>query len=345
MLFVLCYISDSFSWWESFQLNDRYQKFFNWTTEVYSSPVYQVHPKLSVILNETHATTNPPPTTPPGPQYHVAFPQNYHFSLDQADTCKNKTPFLVLMVPVAPDNVEARNAIRQTWGKAEVVQGEVVLTLFMLGLSGQADVEKQQEKIQHENLQHQDLILSDFLDSYFNLTIKTMVIMDWLATHCNNAAYAMKIDSDMFLNVDNLVITLKKPELPKVNYLTGMLMWNSEVIRLNSSKWYVSEEVYPYPTYPPYPLGAGYVFSNDLPGKLVEISKTITPFNIEDVYIGMCLKRLGLSPSSPPDPSQFNDYHRGYNRCMFSKVITYILNSTEELVNFWTDLKKPGSPC
>ena len=35
-----------------------------------------------------------------------------------------------------------------------------------------------------ENLQYHDLIQSDFTDSYNNLTIKTMVIMDWLATRC-----------------------------------------------------------------------------------------------------------------------------------------------------------------
>ncbi|XP_029999876.1 beta-1,3-galactosyltransferase 1-like [Sphaeramia orbicularis] len=346
-LCILCYTmsNNSFSWWEGFQLNIQYEKFLNRSRDVHLHPVYRVHPKPSVIPNETHATTKPPPTTPPGPQYHVAYPRNYHFIMDQADACKNATPFLVLMVPVAPHNVEARNAIRQTWGKAEVVQGEVVLTLFMLGLSGQADIEKQQEKIQHENMEHQDLILSDFIDSYLNLTIKTMVIMDWLATHCNNAAYAMKIDSDMFLNIDNLVTMLKKPNIPKINYLTGMLMWNRPVVRSKNSKWYVPEEMYPDSNYPTYTLGMGYIFSTDLPERFVQISKSIKPFNIEDAYIGMCMKKLGLHPSSPPDPSQFKAYNRQYNRCEFSKVITYILGSSKQLVDYWTDLKKPGQPC
>lgn len=261
--------------------------------------------------------------------------------MDNTEVCKDKIPFLVLMVPVAPKNVAARDAIRQTWGKENTVQGELVLTLFMLGVSREDDV----EKLKQENLKHHDLIQSDFIDSYLNLTIKTMVIMDWLSTHCPAAAYAMKIDSDMFLNVDNLVIMLKQPGIPKTNYLTGMLMWNRPVVRSKNSKWYVPEEMYPESEYPTYTLGMGYVFSNDLPEKFVEISKSIKPFNIEDAYIGMCMKKLGLAPTAPPKPSQFKDYNSAYNRCEFSQVITYILRSPKQLLNYWTDLKKPGPPC
>lgn len=275
--------------------------------------------------------------------YHRAYARNYHFIMDDAELCKNQTPFLVLMVTVAPHDVEARNAIRQTWGSQSVVRGEVVLTLFMLGLAREASAEH--KMLAGENLKHRDLIQSNFLDSYDNLTIKTMVIMDWLATRCPTAAYAMKVDSDMFLNIDNLVIMLQRPDTPKKDYLTGYLMVDRPVVRSKDSKWYVSEEAFPEPTYPAYTLGMGYIFSNDLPGKLVEASKTVTPFNIEDAYVGMCMKKLGLSPKSPPDPSQFRAYNSKYDRCEYSKIITYILGSAKELLEYWVDLNRPGAPC
>ncbi|XP_054459628.1 beta-1,3-galactosyltransferase 2-like [Anoplopoma fimbria] len=284
----------------------------------------------------------PYPLPPTGTQFHQAYPRNYHFIMDNQEVCKTKSPFLVLMVPVTPKNVAARDAIRQTWGNESVVQGQRVLTMFMLGLSRGADV---QEKLRQENLQHHDLIQSDFMDTYLNLTIKTLVIMDWLATRCPSATYAMKIDSDMFLNIDNLVVMLQKPGLPKVNYLTGMLMWNRPVIRSKDSKWFVPQEMYPGPLYPTYALGMGYVFSNDLPEKVVEASKSIKAFNIEDAYIGLCMKKLGLTLASPPNPSQFKSYNTRYNRCEYSKIITYILGTSQELVKYWRDLKKPGPPC
>ncbi|MEQ2299422.1 hypothetical protein AMECASPLE_014983 [Ameca splendens] len=341
LVFVICLaLSDNaLLWSKRFSLHTQYYLLFN---QIYQAraPAYRVHPKHKVTLNTINETTESSAVQPEGVQYHQAYPSNYQFVMDNAEVCKN-TPFLVLMVPVAPKNIAARDAIRQTWGKDSVVNGEVVLTLFMLGLDGGADV----EKLKQENQQHHDLIQSNFMDSYLNLTIKTMVIMDWLATRCPTAAYAMKVDSDMFLNIDNLVFMLQTPGIPKLNYLTGMLMWNRPVVRSKNSKWYVPEEMYPDPQYPTYTLGMGYIFSNDLPAKFVEVSEYIKPFNIEDAYIGECMKRLGLSPTSPPNPSQFKAYNSKYNRCEFSKIITYILGSSEQLINYWTDYKKPGPHC
>lgn len=376
VVFVFCYFLSG----SSFSPHEHYQTLINRINKVIIRPPHLAPPKVRTAQNHFQQTTEKPPspstaapsvhttlpvlptsadptvaaTVPssalpavslPGIEYHLAYAPNYHFIMDNTELCKNQTPFLVLMVPVAPHNVEARNAIRQTWANKSVVQGEVVLTLFMLGLAGKDDAEQMHKLITEENLQHRDLIQSDFLDTYLNLTIKTMVIMDWLATHCPTAAYAMKVDSDMFLNIDNLVLMLQKPEVPKKEYLTGYLMVNRPVVRSKGSKWYVSEELFPQPTYPTYTLGMGYIFSNDLPGRFVEASKSISPFNIEDAYIGMCMKKLGLSPKSPPDPSQFKAYNYKYDRCEYSKIITYILGSAKELLEYWTDLKKPGAPC
>ncbi|KAG1939826.1 beta-1,3-galactosyltransferase 2-like [Pimephales promelas] len=272
--------------------------------------------------------------------YHIAHPSNYHYILDEPDKCQ-QSPFLVLMVPVAPHQVEARNAIRSTWGNESTVQGNAVMTLFLVGLTGGSDSEKAQQQLEEESRQHRDLLQSNFVDSYYNLTIKTMVIMDWLATRCPQASFSMKVDSDMYLNLENLVTLLLAPNTPRQNYITGMVMWNRPVIRDTNSKWYVSEESYPEPIYPTYLLGMGYVFSNDLPEKIVEASKEIKPFNIEDAYVGACVKHLGFAPSSPPDPSQFRAYLGQYKREDFLRVITTILGSPQQLIDIWKDLKRP----
>lgn len=273
-------------------------------------------------------------------RYHEAYPRNYRFILDEPHICEQQQPFLVLMVPVAPQQLEARNAIRSTWGNESVVQGKNIIVLFVLGLSGDVEEAKEQEQLTSESQQYHDLIQSTFKDTYLNLTIKTMLIMDWLATHCSQASYAMKIDSDMFLNLENLVSLLLAPDTPKENYMTGMVMWNRPVVRDPSSKWYVPKDMYPEEVYPTYLLGMGYVFSNDLPEKLVHVSKDIRPFNIEDAYVGACLKKLGLSPSNPPDPSRFKAYYSGeYDRGEFARVITTILSSPQQLVTIWRDLK------
>lgn len=343
-------ISGNVSWWDTLPLDEYYQRLFNssGTSYKFRPPAFFVHrPKINITEPELPPPTNStaiftsstPPTTMPFPRYHQAYALNYHFIMDNPDACIDP-PFLVLMVPVAPKNVEARNAIRSTWAKEPIVQGQKVLTMFMLG-----QTRDEPKSLGQEKLEHKDLIQSDFTDSYVNLTIKTMVIMQWLSTRCSKATFAMKVDSDMFLNIHNLVDMLKKPQIPQENYLTGMLMWNRPVVRSKSSKWYVSEAMYPEPRYPTYVLGAGYVFSNDLPAKFVDISRTIKPFNIEDAYIGMCMKKLSLAPTSPPNPGQFKAYNSHYDRCEFSRVITYILGSSKQLLKYWADLKRPEPPC
>ncbi|CAL8356035.1 unnamed protein product [Boreogadus saida] len=174
------------------------------TNPIYRAPLPLEHPNRTFL------------------QHHRAFPRNYNFILDDTDVCRSNTPFLVLVVPVAPGNRKARDAIRKTWGTETLVQGELIQTVFLLGLPSRGNITELQEHVSMENLQYHDLIQSDFIDSYNNLTIKTMVIMDWLATQCPKVSYAMKIDSDMFLNVENLVSMLKSPGIPKELYLTGM---------------------------------------------------------------------------------------------------------------------------
>uniref|UniRef100_A0A9J7X6K7 Hexosyltransferase n=2 Tax=Cyprinus carpio TaxID=7962 RepID=A0A9J7X6K7_CYPCA len=266
---------------------------------------------------------------------YAAHPHNYHFILDEPDKCK-QDPFLVFMVPVAPHQLDARNAIRSTWGNESSVQGKAVLTLFLVGLTGGAEA---QQQLEEESRQHRDLLQSNFVDSYFNLTIKTMVIMDWLATRCPQAAYAMKVDSDMYINLENMMTLLLSPNTPRQNYITGYLMWDRPVIRDKSSKWYVPEELYPESIYPTYVLGMGYVFSNDLPPKIVKASEAVKPFNIEDAYVGACLKQLVINPSGAPDPSQFHTYVNDRESIDLSKLITAIAGSPEKVIEFWQNVK------
>ncbi|NP_001122271.1 uncharacterized protein LOC798349 [Danio rerio] len=340
LLSIIVYISD-------FSLKSAAAPDTLYETVVNQIPSYYVTESASSIDNQTMFSAPTPinnqqrATQNNSEHHHVAHPLNYYFTLDEPDICKQRNPFLVLMVPVAPYEVKARNAIRSTWGNETTVQGKAVLTLFLVGLTVGADSEKAQQQLEEESRQHRDLIQSNFVDSYFNLTIKTMVIMDWLATRCPQAYYSMKIDSDMFLNVDNLVTLLSAPNTPRENYITGVLMRNRFVVRNKNSKWYVSEELYPEPKYPTYLLGMGYVFSNDLPSKIVEASNYVKPFNIEDAYIGACLKQLGVEPSSPPEPSQFRIYMGQYKRENFLRAITTILGSPQQLIDIWKDVNKP----
>lgn len=276
----------------------------------------------------------------------MTYPHEYNFILDHPDQCRQHNPFLVIIVPVAPHHIEQRSAIRKTWGNDSAVQGRQVLVLFLLGLPSGNNSEKHQKLIKLENLQHQDILQSDFTDSYRNLTIKTMLMMEWLRTRCYQVKYAAKVDADMLLNITAMMKMLREYTTPARNYITGLVWYKNMVIRDPYNKFYVPPEVYPYPVYPPYPLGMCYIISMDLPGKILQVSKNIKPIFIEDVYIGLCLQQLRINPKNPPMPAQFVvKPPTTYSRCYYASLIAVITYSPDELIRYWNDLHRPGPPC
>lgn len=279
------------------------------------------------------------PYVSPGP-YLVEYPAQYHFIINEPLRCRDLRPFLVLMVPVAPNNRKHRDAIRQTWGGHTVIQDKAVALFFILGRQTGVQLEDQ---LLQESRDHQDLIQADFVDCYKNLTIKTMVMMEWLDAHCSDAAYAMKIDSDMFLNVAKLVAVLTNA--PRTAYLSGLVERAAGVLREPSSKWFVPVQVFPRAVYPPYALGLGYVFSTDLPRKLVAASTHVKALYIEDVYVGMCMDHLAIPLTNPPPGGSFHVFPVMYSRCAYANLIATTLHEGDDLLTIWTDFQRPGPKC
>nr|XP_040026035.1 beta-1,3-galactosyltransferase 2-like [Gasterosteus aculeatus aculeatus] len=283
-----------------------------------------------------------PPYRSPSP-YLVEYPSEYHFVVNEPEACERQKAFLVLVVPVAPGNRAHRDIIRNTWGGEGAASGRAVALLFLTGLPGGEGAAQVQEQLLLESRQYHDLIQSDFLDCYKNLTIKTMVMMEWLDSHCSGASYAMKIDSDMFLNVPKLVEMLL--DAPKTNYMTGLVERGGAVLRDRTSKWFLPEEIYPWNYYPGYALGLGYVLSLDLPKKLVEASRHVDAVYIEDVFLGLCMKHLGIQVTDPPSQNYFHVFPREYSRCAYSQLIATTTNSDVDRVSIWKDFKRPGPYC
>jgi len=294
--------------------------------------------------NETGPT--PPPYRSPGP-YLVEYPSEYHFVINEPKTCERRKPFLVLMVPVAPDDKAHRNVIRSTWGGEREALGRAVALFFLMGLHAApragAGAAWTNERLLRESREHGDLIQSDFLDSYKNLTIKTMVMLEWLDAHCPGAAYAMKVDTDMFLNLPKLVGMLASA--PRTGYMTGQVQAGAAVHRYRTSKWFLPVEIYPAASFPRYALGMGYVFSLDLAERLLEASRHVRAVYIEDVYLGMCMSHLGIGPTDPPSWSYFQVEPQRYSRCAYSQLVAMTTHPADDRLGVWEDFKRPGQHC
>lgn len=273
----------------------------------------------------------------------VVIPQNYEFILDLPEKCEQQKPFVVIIVPVTPENIEARNAIRTTWGNEGLVRDKIVLVLFLLG--SRYGNETLQEQLQNESQQHGDLLQSSFQDTYRNLTIKTLVMMDWLSRKCPQASYAAKVDADVLLNVKNLLYMLVSLNTLEHNYITGLVLSVNNVLRDPSSKFYIPHDVYPRSRYPPYPQGMCYIFSMDLPEKILHISRFVRPIFIEDAYIGMCLKRLGITPKKQNTGQFLIKPPERLDRFYYSGLIAILTQSPTQLISYWMDVQSSNKLC
>ncbi|XP_064415749.1 beta-1,3-galactosyltransferase 2-like [Latimeria chalumnae] len=293
---------------------------------------------------ETHtenSTTKPFSTRHP---LDIIYPYPYKFIINEPDKCKHNVPFLILLIISQPQEINVRNAIRQTWGNESLVPGALLIRLFLVGLP--ADVKLPiQSMLEKESLTYNDIIQQNYLDIYNHLSIKTMMGMEWVTKYCPKASYVIKIDSDMFLNVNYLVYKILRPEGPlKTDYYTGYVVANTGPIRSRSDKWFVPYEMYPNNTYPPYCGGPAYVLSVDLAIKVYKIAQTIKPLNMEDAFMGVCMYYLGIKVTKSP-PNVFNGHAIKYERCRFSNLITAHHFSPEKLLEIWPDFMKAKDTC
>lgn len=265
--------------------------------------------------------------------------QPYPYILNEPFKCRDSTPFLILLITASPNHADARNAVRLTWGNESTAMGLGFVRLFLLGTTKSPDPSLQ-SRLEEESRVYHDIIQQDYLDSYYNLTVKTLMGMNWVATYCPRATYVMKTDSDMFVNTEYLIQKLLRPELPpKQRYFTGFLMRGYAPNRNKDNKWYMPPELYPSERYPVFCSGTGYVFSGDMAELIYQASLSIRRLHLEDVYVGICLAKLRIDPVPPPNEFLFNHWRVSYSSCKYSHLITSHQFQPNELIKYWNHLQ------
>ncbi|KAE8621413.1 hypothetical protein XENTR_v10004826 [Xenopus tropicalis] len=264
------------------------------------------------------------------------------FLLKPKVQCERNPPFLVLLVTTTHSQLEARNAIRQTWGKKRQIGDKRVFTYFLLGTV--TNLRLQEELIEESNT-YNDIIQRDFIDTYYNLTLKTIMGVEWICTHCPQTTFLMKTDTDMFVNTLYLVELLVKKN-QTTNLFTGSLREDDEPIRDMNSKWYISEKEFPGSKYAPFCSGTGYVFSVDIAHKILNVSSTVPFFKLEDVYVGMCLEKLEIKLQDLHTETTFFAYRPAFTICGYRKLVTSHGVEPYEMYLFWEALRRSeDEPC
>lgn len=132
----------------------------------------------------------------------------YDLLLSNNSKCSNTNIHLLVLVKSSLINFDRRRIIRQTWGFENRFSDVSTRTIFVLGKSYDIDLEK---RIKEEYDQFGDTVQYDFIDEYYNNTIKTMNMIKWASTYCNNSRYYLFSDDDMYVSIKNVLHYLRNP--------------------------------------------------------------------------------------------------------------------------------------
>ena len=224
------------------------------------------------------------------------FKRPYHYVLNSPEVCGTQggsghaSIDLLVLITSSYDHRDRRNTIRRTWASVTANNRNVrVRYVFLLGhTSDEVDTQLSMERHVHK-----DLVVQSFIDAYKNLTLKTLMGLEWSEKHCPGAKNIMKTDDDVYVSINNLLRSLIGL-MSYDNAIFGFCMMTAEPNRDPESKWFVSMRQYPHSEYPGFCSGTGYVMPRQVAQGILKVSANVPFFYLEDVYVAICARRIGV---------------------------------------------------
>lgn len=253
--------------------------------------------------------------------------------------CPNQGRYLKLLIAVtsAPSHESARTAIRETWGNVAIRKD--IAVAFMLGSTSNETVNSNIEK--EQNL-FGDIIQGKFIDTYDNLTLKTISMLEWVDKFCPKASYVLKTDDDMFINISKLLdFILKRTYEPRAIY--GRLAKKWKPIRNKKSKYYISPQQYKPAIFPDFTTGPAYLLPANLAKELYVAALNHTYFKLEDVFItGIVANNIKIRRIHAPE---FLNKKVKLTPCNVQKGISIHMIKGIEQYDLWKKLHDTTAKC
>lgn len=299
----------------------------------------------------------------------------YRFKIMNKNKCKKSDNTddeirLLFMIKSALGNTLQRNAIRNSWGWEKRFSDVSIRRVFILGID--PDNPAIQDKIDEEFQRYDDIIQADFVDNYYNNTVKTMMSFKWIVHNCPRAQYIFFSDDDMYVSTKNLLAFIRNPlniqpgerrllyeqnlaekfERPEITrklyeisdmyngkLLAGYVFFSSPM-RHKISKWYITVKEYPYSKYPPYVTAGAYLVSFPALIDLYYTSLYTKHFRFDDIYLGIVAKKAGITPLHNEN---FYFWKKDYNKDSYSSVIaSHGYEDPDELLKVWNEQRTLG---
>ncbi|XP_069979337.1 beta-1,3-galactosyltransferase 2 [Penaeus vannamei] len=265
----------------------------------------------------------------------------FKFLIDEPHFCA-KDLLVLNMMPVSVGDVESRARVRRMWGSREVVASTKLRPLFLVGESSDAE---QQRRLQEESDEYHDVIQVGFVDSYLNLTLKTLSALHWKHTRCRHVPWLLKSDADVFVSPWSVSEVLQKA----TEDIVCRVLYARIVCRPHNCKdkrWIIPPELYPHDHYPPYCNGPAYAVSQKFIQKVLPAASAKNPFPMEDAYFtGILVQGTGLRYQDIAKRCQLYHLREPPHDAIASGRMLFVVNPEEKsgrrytLEDLWKRLK------
>ncbi|XP_047656387.1 N-acetyllactosaminide beta-1,3-N-acetylglucosaminyltransferase 3-like isoform X1 [Tachysurus fulvidraco] len=262
--------------------------------------------------------------------------------------------FLLLVIKSSPPNYDRREVLRKTWALERLHSGVWIRTVFISGTTGDGyEKEKLNKLLELENREYQDILQWDFDDTFYNLTLKQVLFLEWMERFCPDVHFLLNGDDDIFANTDNMVQYLKglDDNDGSKHLFIGHLIQHVGPIRHPGSKYYIPVQIHKSDTYPPYCGGGGFLLSQFTSRVIYNMSHSIPLLPIDDVYMGMCLEKAGLLPRHHIGVRTAglgyvpSGQHEAYNPCYYREVLLVHRFLPLQIYIMWHEIHREDLNC
>ena len=215
--------------------------------------------------------------------------------LESNFTCAEKHLKLLVLVTSHPGSFTRRKLIRETWGRHLNQHPNYDFRTFFV--TGKTNNSEEMNSLKNESNIYKDLVLGNFQEHFYNLSLKVQVGFEWSYKHCSSD-FVLKADDDVFINMNSIFQKLLSNDIQKEKLFLGSANIQSWVSR--KGKYKVKLEEYEDPFYPDYCGGGAFIFSSDVVKEIIPYMLQ-NPFKIDDVYIGMLALNAGVKVRYDPN--------------------------------------------
>uniref|UniRef100_A0A4W4H8M7 Hexosyltransferase n=1 Tax=Electrophorus electricus TaxID=8005 RepID=A0A4W4H8M7_ELEEL len=281
--------------------------------------------------------------------------REFEMLINQPEKCSGPegAPYLLIAIKSVAADFDKRQVVRRTWGREGVaLNGVSIMIVFLLGVPQNATALPVWDKLlTYESRAFRDILLWNFEDTFFNLTLKETHFLRWVNTTCSKAKFIFKGDVDVYVNIENILEMLGDREADRDLFI-GDIIIHAKPIRRRSSKYFVPEFMYGQGMYPSYAGGGGFVMSGHTALRLHMACKEVELFPIDDVFLGMCLLRLGLQPTRHKGFRTFGIVRPSaaprlqvYDPCFYKHLMVVHGLTVPQIWLMWNLLHDPGVHC